>query len=124
MSGLEFLCGPAIRVIGSHELRDGIDRLAEIELSDAELAERTVELTQHEWENGLGPLAFTFIELDSGEQYALGRLEYVPERVKLIGSVTSPAAQRTACVVLGHRLSKTVTGASPRQRRVCRSTQG
>jgi len=79
----------AVRVISFADLRDGLDQLTTIKLSDQELADRGIPLTKRETlVDGLGPSTYTLIELASGHQYLLHRLEHKPETLNVDGPLS------------------------------------
>ncbi len=86
------------RVIGFKDLRDAIESLLMVDLTDEDLRERGVALTEYgSVVDGLGPSRYTLIELTTKEQYLLHRLEHRPEVlcvVASLGEVPAPLAER------------------------------
>lgn len=78
-----------IRTITLDDLSDSLEKLVEVKFSDEELAVRGIVLDQADTLRvGLGPSAYTIIELESGHQYLLERLEYMPETLSIVGTLT------------------------------------
>jgi hypothetical protein len=79
-----------IRIIPEDSLSDALEMLATIDVSDEELADRGVRLSEHDVViDGLGPSTFTLIELQSREQYLLHRLEHRPETLNVHAPLTA-----------------------------------
>jgi len=79
------------------DLRDAVEGVALVDIEDSELAERGVPLVSHEvLMDGLGPSHYTLVELETGEQYLLHRLEFAPlEGVNIVATLTGDAAVLT-----------------------------
>ena len=76
------------RVISFNDLRDALEALIEIEISDDELRERGIVLTERgSLMDGLGLSSYTLIELATKEQYLLQRLEHKPETLNISASL-------------------------------------
>jgi hypothetical protein len=88
-----------IRRISFDGLRDAIEDVAVAAISDEELVELGIPLDQHEvLLDGLGPSHYTLIELGTGEQYLLHRLDWAsPEAggVHIVTTLTDDAAVLT-----------------------------
>jgi hypothetical protein len=76
------------RIIGFQDLRDAMENLLTVDLTDDELRERGVTLTKYETLiNGLGPSSYALIELTTKEQYLLHRLQHQPEVLNVVASL-------------------------------------
>jgi hypothetical protein len=84
----------ALRTISFDDLRDALEYLVTLEVSDAELVERGIPLREkNALFNGLGPSSFALVESVSGRQYLLERLEYKPDVVNIHGPLSSDEPQ-------------------------------
>jgi hypothetical protein len=72
-----------LKVISRAEMRVGVEHLAELRVSDEELAGRGVTLDTKDWIDGLGPHTFAFIEVEGGNQFALARSEWGPDDLQV-----------------------------------------
>jgi hypothetical protein len=76
------------RVIGFDDLRDAMEMLITLDISDDELRERDVALSEYETLlDGLGPSTYTVLELATREQYLLHRLDWRPEVLNVDASL-------------------------------------
>jgi hypothetical protein len=86
------------RVIGFKDLRDAMEMLLTVDLTDEDLRERGVVLTEHDTVlDGLGPSSYTLIELTTKEQFLLHRLEHRPQVLNVHASlddVPAPLVER------------------------------
>jgi hypothetical protein len=96
----------AIRAIALDELRDAVAELAQVEISDGELARLGVPLTGREvlWA-GLGPSAYTVVDVAGGAQYVLHRLDYDPGLVNVAATLTAEPATLIEQLVSALQLS-------------------
>jgi hypothetical protein len=78
----------SVRKIPITDLRAGTELLAQLDLSDEELAVRGISLETEEWVSGLGPFRSVCVELPGGEQYVLARSEWVPEFLDVHGTMS------------------------------------
>jgi hypothetical protein len=88
----------ALRLIDPAEVREAMEELALLDVSDGELAESGAALTEEaELVDGLGPSRYAYLELPSGEQYLVHRLLYAPyEGVNLVATLTADAPSLVA----------------------------
>jgi len=83
-----------VRTITDADMTDGTEHMASLRLSDEELAERGIDLSDEGYVQGLGPTRARYVELPSGEQFCFVRFEFRRDllEIAVFGQIPCPLA--------------------------------
>ncbi len=85
-----------LRVISADEISAVLEQVAVLAVSDVELHGHGVPMSDRDWENGLGEFSASCLELPTGEQFLLRRLDYGPGGLDVFARLSGDARELTA----------------------------
>jgi hypothetical protein len=94
-----------LRVIRLDGVQEYLEQVAELAVSDDELRARGVPMVERDSEDGLGEYTGSAVELATGNQFVLRRLQLHPDGLGIFARLTADAREQTARLLAALRLS-------------------